>query len=165
MTWRGTGCAALAVRLPYSVALIDRPHRCMHAPTFFTTGTPAMTDQGFEGLKGLAWLLALQSLGELLAHALDLPFPGPVIGMVLLLPLLRLARIRRHVAACADFLLRHLSLLFVPVGVGVMSHLGLLSTYGLRILVAITLSTWAGMAATVWVLRVTRGRTTDGGEQ
>ena len=29
-----------------------------------------MTDHGLEGLKGMAWLLVLQSLGELLAHAL-----------------------------------------------------------------------------------------------
>lgn len=117
-----------------------------------------MTDQGFEGLKGMAWLLALQSAGEVLAHALGLPFPGPVIGMVLLLPLLALQGVRAQVAACADFLLRHLSLLFVPVGVGVMSHLGLLATYGVRILLAVTISTWAGMVATVWVLRVTRPR-------
>lgn len=117
-----------------------------------------MNDPGFEGLKGMAWLLALQSTGEVLAHALGLPFPGPVIGMVLLLPLLAVAGIRAQVGACAGFLLRHLSLLFVPVGVGVMSHLGLLATYGLRILLVITLSTWAGMAATVWVLRATRAR-------
>ena len=33
--------------------------------------------------------------------------------------------VREPVAACANFLLSHLSLLFVPVGVGVMTHLGL----------------------------------------
>ena len=51
----------------------------------------------------------------------------------------------------------HLSLLFVPVGVGVMTHLGLLSTYGLRLLVAITLSTWIGLAVTAGVLRALLG--------
>lgn len=113
-----------------------------------------MQDTSLQGLKGLAWLLLLQSVGEVLAHALSLPFPGPVIGMVLLLPALTLPTIRTHVAACAAFLLQHLSLLFVPVGVGVMAHLGLLAEYGLRIALVITLSTWAGMAATVWVLRI-----------
>ncbi|MDO9357590.1 MAG: CidA/LrgA family protein, partial [Polaromonas sp.] len=38
-----------------------------------------------QGLRGLAWLLLLQSLGELLSRALSLPFPGPVVGMILLL--------------------------------------------------------------------------------
>ena len=108
-----------------------------------------------EGLKGLAWLLILQSIGELIAHLAHLPFPGPVIGMVLLLPALGVPAIREPVAACAASLLQHLSLLFVPVGVGVMTHLGVLAEHGLRLLVVITLSTWAGMVATAWVLRAT----------
>ena len=82
------------------------------------------------GLRGLAWLLLLQSIGELLSRGLSLPFPGPVIGMMLLLVTLRWPVVREPVAACADFLLTHLSLLFVPVGVGVMTHLSLVSQYG-----------------------------------
>lgn len=104
-------------------------------------------------LRGFAWLLVLQSAGELMAHALHLPFPGPVVGLVLLLGALNFERVRTPVAACADFLLAHLSLLFVPVGVGVMTHLGLLGEYGGRLLAVIVLSTWAGLAVTVLVLR------------
>lgn len=107
-------------------------------------------------LRGLAWLLALQSLGELLARGLALPFPGPVVGMILLLPALRAPVVREPVAACANFLLSHLSLLFVPVGVGVMTHLSLVSQYGGRMLVAIVLSTWIGLAVTVLVLHLLR---------
>lgn len=106
-----------------------------------------------SGLRGLAWLLAMQSLGELLARALALPFPGPVVGLLLLLPALRFAAIREPVAACAGFLLNHLSLLFVPVGVGVMTHLDLLDRYGVRILLVIVLSTWIALAVTALVLR------------
>jgi holin-like protein len=105
-----------------------------------------------QGLRGLAWLLALQSAGELLSRALGLPFPGPVVGMVLLLVALRWPVVREPVAACADFLLGHLSLLFVPVGVGVMTHLALVSQYGGRMLVVIVLSTWIGLAVTALVL-------------
>ncbi len=54
--------------------------------------------------------------------------------MMLLLPALSWAAVREPVAACADALLQHLSLLFVPVGVGVMTHLALVSEYGLRML-------------------------------
>jgi putative effector of murein hydrolase LrgA (UPF0299 family) len=57
------------------------------------------------------------------------------------------------VAPAAGFLLNHLSLLFVPVGVGVMTHLDLLGAYGLRLLLVIVLSTWIGMAVTALVLR------------
>jgi putative effector of murein hydrolase LrgA (UPF0299 family) len=110
-----------------------------------------------SGLRGLAWLLAMQSLGELLSRGLNLPFPGPVIGMLLLLLALRLPAVREPVAACANFLLSHLSLLFVPVGVGVMTHLGLLGQYGVRMLVVIVLSTWIGLAVTVLALRTFKG--------
>ncbi len=109
-----------------------------------------------QGLRGLAWLLAMQSLGEIISRGLALPFPGPVIGMLLLLLALRWQSVREPVAACAGFLLSHLSLLFVPVGVGVMTHLGLLSQYGVRMLVVILLSTWIGLAVTALVLRAFR---------
>ena len=99
------------------------------------------------GIRGLAWLLALQSVGELLSRGLALPFPGPVIGMLLLLGALHFEAVRAPVAACADFLLAHLSLLFVPVGVGVMTHLGLLSQFGGRMLVVLVVSTLIGLAA------------------
>ncbi len=105
-------------------------------------------------LTGLAWLLLCQSAGELLARLLQLPLPGPVLGMLLLLVALRWSRVRASVGAVADALLAHLSLLFVPVGVGVMTHLGLLSQYGLRMLVAIVVSTWIGLAVTALVLRL-----------
>jgi holin-like protein len=107
-----------------------------------------------QALRGLAWLLVFQSVGELLARGLQLPFPGPVVGMLLLLPALRWPAIRTPVSSCADFLLQHLSLLFVPVGVGVMTHLSLVAQYGVRILVVVVASTMAGLLATVLTLRL-----------
>lgn len=104
-------------------------------------------------LRGLAFLLLLQAAGEALARALRLPFPGPVIGLVLLLIALQSKFVREPVSAIAELLLQHLSLLFVPVGVGVVTHLDLLPKYGLQLLVAIVLSTWIGMAVTALVLR------------
>jgi holin-like protein len=104
-------------------------------------------------LRGLAWLLLLQALGGALTHALSLPFPGPVVGMLLLLPALHWAPVREPVNAAAELLLAHLSLLFVPVGVGVITHLALVSQYGWQLLLVIVLSTWAGMAVTALVLR------------
>ena len=107
-----------------------------------------------NALRGLAWLLALQSLGELLSRGLGLPFPGPVVGMLLLLLALRWLAVRKSVAACADYLLQHLSLLFVPVGVGVMTHLSIVNEYGGRMLLVLVLSTLIGLAVTALVLRM-----------
>ncbi|MES1265912.1 MAG: CidA/LrgA family protein [Variovorax sp.] len=103
-------------------------------------------------LQGLACLLLCQSAGEAIARLAHLKLPGPVLGLLLLLPLLQWQRLRAPVGAAADTLLAHLSLLFVPVGVGVMTHLALLAQYGGRMLLVIALSTWIGLAVTAAVL-------------
>ena len=111
-----------------------------------------------QALRGLAWLLAFQSAGEVLSRGLNLPFPGPVIGMILLLAALRWRVVREPVSVCADFLLMHLSLLVVPVGVGVMTHLSLVSQYGIRILAVLVLSTLAGLVVTALGLHLLQRR-------
>ena len=109
-----------------------------------------------NALRGLVWLLVFQSVGELLARGLRLPLPGPVIGMVLLVLALRWPAVQKPVSETAQFLLSHLSLLFVPVGVGVMTHLSLVSQYGVRMLAVVMLSTLAGLSVTVLVLHLLR---------
>lgn len=104
-------------------------------------------------LQGFALLLLCQSAGEALVRLLGLPLPAPVLGAGLMLALLGIERLRGPVAAASEGLLTHLSLLFVPVGVGVITHLALLDRYGVRMLVAIVLSTWLGLAVTALVLR------------
>ena len=104
-------------------------------------------------IRGLAFLLLLQAAGAAITHALGLPFPGPVVGLVLLLGCLPLSWVREPVSAAADVLLGNLSLLFVPVGVGVVTHLDLVSTYGIPLLVVIVVSTWLGMATTSLVMK------------
>ena len=104
-------------------------------------------------LRGFALLLTCQSAGEALSRLAHLPLPGPVIGLLLLWALLNVPAVRVPVAAAAEPLLGHLSLLFVPVGVGVVAHLGLVGQYGGRMVVAIVLSTWIGMAVAALVLR------------
>lgn len=106
-----------------------------------------------DALTGLAWLLLFQSVGEVMTRGTQVGLPGPVVGMLLLLVALRFERVSAPVSRTAEMLLEHLSLLFVPVGVGVMTHLALVSQYGVRMLVALVLSTWIGLAVTALVLR------------
>jgi len=109
-------------------------------------GTPA------PALAGLALLLGCQLAGELLARATGLPWPGPVLGLLLLIGLLAAGLWQGPIAAACEVLLAHLSLLFVPVGVGVIVHIGLVSQYGLRLLAVVVASTLLGMAAAALVL-------------
>ena len=105
-------------------------------------------------LGGFALLLGGQLAGELLARALHLPLPGPVLGIGLVLALLALRWGQGMIAAASDVLLGHLSLLFVPVGVGVVTHLDALAAHGLALSAVLLLSTWVGLAVTALVLRV-----------
>ena len=104
-------------------------------------------------LRGLALLLLCQSAGEAVSRVAQLPLPGPVIGLLLLFALLQWPAVRAPAAAACEPLLQHLSLLFVPVGVGVITHLSLVAQYGARMAAAIVLSTWAGLAVTALMLR------------
>jgi len=103
----------------------------------------------------LALLLVFQLAGEALSHALSLPVPGPVIGMVALLLALMVrgawkgttAAVPPDLERATSVLLGHLSLLFVPAGVGVSIHLSLLASEAVPIAVALAGSTLAAIAA------------------
>lgn len=98
----------------------------------------------------LTALLIFQLAGEVTAQFFGLPLPGPVIGMALLFgALLLLPRLAEAINPTAKVLLAHLSLLFVPAGVGVVGHLNRLSTDGPALAVAIVASTVLAIVAGV----------------
>ena len=104
-------------------------------------------------LDALLVLLGLQLVGELVVRLLHWPLPGPVLGMALLwLGLLLRPRWAEAIKPTAQGFLQHLSLLFVPAGVGVMLHLNRLGDEALAIGVALVLSTLIGMAVTAWTV-------------
>lgn len=106
-------------------------------------------------LNGFLALLLCQLLGELLVLVTGMPVPGPVVGMVLLLlALIVFKRTPDSVRLVSEGLLRHLALLYVPAGVGLMVHLEMISQYWLAILVALFVSTFITMLVTVLVFRL-----------
>jgi putative effector of murein hydrolase LrgA (UPF0299 family) len=114
-------------------------------------------------LHPIAILLSCQLVGQVTVTALGLALPGPVLGMALLVGLmLALPAIHHMVRGLADGLLAHLSLLFVPAGVGVVAHLDILGQDGPALLTALVVSTVLGLAVSVLtfagVLRAMGGR-------
>ena len=109
-------------------------------------------------IAALTWLLLYQLTGEILAHVLALPVPGPVIGKALLFLTLVVRGhgerpIPKALQQTASTLLQHLSLLFVPAGTGVMLYLQLIVDEWLPIGVALVISTLGAMAVTALILR------------
>jgi holin-like protein len=112
-------------------------------------------------IRGFFILIAFQLVGEVLARGLNLPAPGPVIGLAALVVALSLARRWRpfdeEALAASDLgqaargLLAALPLLFVPAGVGVVQYLGLLRDQGLALAAALVVSTVVTLIATVGV--------------
>ena len=97
-------------------------------------------------LRVLALLLVCQLIGEVVTRAANLPVPGPVLGMVLLLAgLLALRRVPEALERTSHGLLDNLSLLFVPAGAGIVRHLGILRAQWLPIVAAIAGSTVLAM--------------------
>ena len=105
-------------------------------------------------INTFAVLLVFQTLGEGLAYALSLPIPGPVIGMLLLFLYLILNSEAVHKLAPTSLeLLKHLSLLFVPAGVGIMVHADRIVAEWMPIMVALVASTVISIAVTAAVVR------------
>jgi putative effector of murein hydrolase LrgA (UPF0299 family) len=116
-------------------------------------------------LNYITLIFLCQLVGELVVQFAGLPLPGPVIGMVLLFLYLavnrRLAKsdanldasgIPVELAKVGDALLSHLSLLFVPAGVGIMVHFSLLKNDWLPLSAAIIGSTLLTVAVTAGLM-------------
>ena len=103
-------------------------------------------------LEALSILLAFQLLGEVVSYTLKLPVPGPVIGLVaLFLVWPRLPSLHKDLAEVSTTILGHLGLLFVPAGVGVMLHVGLIAAWWAPLLLALVLSTAVTVVCVAWV--------------
>ena len=100
-------------------------------------------------LAALATLLVCQLIGEVTVRALSVPLPGPVLGMALLFVLMvTRAPIAKDIDLTAGTLLKHLSLLFVPAGVGVVQNLAVLGREGVRLILVVVLATVITLAVT-----------------
>lgn len=97
----------------------------------------------------LTLIFSCQLIGELIVVALGIAVPGPVIGMLLLfVGLLIRGSIPEGLENAANALLAHLSLLFVPAGVGIMLHAKLVGEQLLPISVSLVVSTVLTIAVT-----------------
>ena len=93
-------------------------------------------------LQTITILLLFQLVGEVISQIFDLPIPGPVVGMGLFFAALSVPGVpAERMREPAQQLLQHLSLLFVPAGVGVMLHFQRVAAEWLPIVFALVLST------------------------
>ena len=113
-------------------------------------------------IAALAGIFLCQLLGETFTRLFALPLPGPVLGMGLMFGYLLFRgrdtkgqrAIPPGIATAADGLLGHLSLLFVPVTVGLMRFFDLLRANAATIATVLVVSTVLTMAVTAGVFHL-----------
>lgn len=105
-------------------------------------------------LGGFVFIALCLLAGEAVSLALGLPVPGSVIGMVLMTAALQGRWLRLEtVKPAADVLLRNMSLLFVPPGVGLMVYANQIADAWLPIAAATVASTFVVLAVTGWIMQ------------
>ncbi len=118
-------------------------------------------------IEAFAFLLLAQLTGEVIVRALGVAVPGPVIGLVLLALVLVWRGITPALRDTANGLLRNLSLLFVPAGVGIMRQADVIAGNWLALSLGLIVSTIATLAVTAlvfrWAQRRFGGTGDDGG--
>jgi holin-like protein len=92
-------------------------------------------------IASLSLILLCQLAGEILVRGLKLPMPGPVIA--------RGPLQQDGVENASRGLLAHLSLLFVPAGVGVVQKLDLVTEHGIAFLGVLAISVIVTLLVTV----------------
>lgn len=107
-------------------------------------------------VTGITFLLVYQLVGEVTVRLIGLPIPGPVLGMMMLfITLLVRGYTPESLNTASSALLSHLSLLFVPAGVGMMVHFDRIASEWLPITLALFLSTIITMVATAGIMQLT----------
>ena len=101
-------------------------------------------------LKSIFIIFLFQLIGETIQKYFDLTVPGPVIGLILLLLTLIVLKgtksiyiknTKEEISSTSNYITSYLSLLFVPIGVGVVMHLSYLEKNYIPVLAVIFIST------------------------
>ena len=108
-------------------------------------------------LKSIFVIFLYQLIGESVQKYFELTIPGPVIGLIFLLFSLVLLRqtksafikkTKEEISQTSNYITGYLSLLFVPIGVGVVMHLSYLEQNYIPVLGVIFISTILTIAFT-----------------
>jgi len=118
-------------------------------------------------LKSIFIIFLFQLIGESVQKYFELTIPGPVIGLILLLISFILLKnsknifthkAKNEIISTATYIANYLSLLFVPIGVGVVMHLSYLEKNYIEVLGVIFFSTILTIGFTALVMEAINNR-------
>ena len=111
-------------------------------------------------LRSLFIIFFYQLLGEAIQKIFEINIPGPVIGLILLLlsfiifskKLIQSKKIIKEISVTSNQIINYLSLLFVPIGVGVVMHIDYLGDNLFKVFSIIIIGTLATLVFTALVM-------------
>ena len=111
-------------------------------------------------LKSLFVIFFFQLLGEAIQKFFEINIPGPVIGLILLLLVFiffiknasPFRKIKKEISETSHQIINYLSLLFVPIGVGVVMHINYLGDNLFKILAIIIIGTLSTLVFVAYVM-------------
>ena len=114
-------------------------------------------------LRSLFIIFFYQLLGEAIQKFFEINIPGPVIGLILLLltfiffskKFTQSKKIIKEISLISHQIINYLSLLFVPIGVGVVMHINYLGDNLFTIFSIIIIGTLATLVFTAIVMEKT----------
>ena len=114
-------------------------------------------------LRSFFIILLYQLVGETIQKLLNIIIPGPVIGLVLLLITFifikkfkdkKVLQIKKDVIKTGNIIVSHLSLLFIPIGVGVVMHISYLGENLFQVFAVIVIGTLLTVAFTAKIMEL-----------
>ena len=111
-------------------------------------------------LRSLFIIFFFQLLGEAIPKFFEINIPGPVIGLILLLLVFiffiknasPFRKIKKEISETSHQIINYLSLLFVPIGVGVVMHINYLGDNLFKILAIIIIGTLITLVFVAYVM-------------
>ena len=111
-------------------------------------------------LRSLFIIFFFQLLGEAIQKFFEINIPGPVIGLILLLLVfiffiknaLPFRKIKKEISETSHQIINYLSLLFVPIGVGVVMHINYLGDNLFKILAIIIIGTLSTLVFVAYIM-------------
>ena len=111
-------------------------------------------------LRSLFIIFFFQLLGEVIQKFFEINIPGPVIGLILLLLVFiffiknasPFRKIKKEISETSHQIIKYLSLLFVPIGVGVVMHINYLGDNLFKILAIIIIGTLSTLVFVAYVM-------------
>jgi holin-like protein len=112
-----------------------------------------------KALRQLARLLLFVFLGDFLNRSLGIPLPGNILGLFLLLIALLTGLVKlEQVEGVGQFILSHMTVLFVPAGVGLLAIFGVIQGNWLILILIALLTTILVLALTGLIVQKLRKR-------